>query len=83
MIIRDFEPKYTEEAAEIALAAYNLERAFTQELPEISDIPILKHLSGNDFGVARTVADNRGLPYPEKAEACAMSYMTGTINKEM
>jgi hypothetical protein len=33
--------------------------------------------------LSRTVADNRGLPYPEKAEACAMSYMTGTINKEM
>ena len=33
--------------------------------------------------LARAVADNRGLAYPEKAEACAMSYMTGTINKEM
>ena len=52
MIIRDFEPKYTEEAAEIALRAYNHERAFAQELPEISDIPILKQLSGNGFGVA-------------------------------
>ena len=51
MIIRDFEPKYTEESAEIALRAYNHERAFTQELPEISDIPIL-NLSGNGFGVA-------------------------------
>lgn len=37
MIIRDFEPKHTEEAAEIALGAYNYERAFTQELPVISD----------------------------------------------
>ena len=52
MIIRNFEPKYTEEAAEIALDVYDHERAFTQELPEISDIPILKHLSGNGFGVA-------------------------------
>ena len=52
MIIRDFEVKYTEEAAEIALGAYNYERAFAQELPEISGIPILKQLSGNGFGVA-------------------------------
>ncbi len=52
MIIRDFESRHTEEAAEIALDVYNYERAFTQELPEISDIPILKHLSGNGFGVA-------------------------------
>ena len=52
MIIRDFEPKHTEEAAEIALGAYNNERAFTQELPEISSIPILNQLSGNGFGVA-------------------------------
>ena len=52
MIIQDFEPKHTEEAAEIALGAYDHERAFTQELPEISGIPILKQLSGNGFGVA-------------------------------
>ena len=52
MIIRDFEPKHTEEAAEIALGAYDYERAFTRELPEISNIPILKQLSGNGFGVA-------------------------------
>ena len=52
MIIRDFEPKHTEEAAEIALGAYNNERACTQALPEISGIPILKQLSGNGFGVA-------------------------------
>lgn len=52
MIIRDFEPIHTEEAAEIALDVYNYERAFTQELPEISSIPILKQLSGNGFGVA-------------------------------
>ena len=52
MIIRDFEPKHTEEAAEIALGAYNYERAFTQELPVISDIPYMKQLSGNGFGVA-------------------------------
>ena len=52
MIIRDFEPKHTEEAAEIALAAYINERAFTRELPEISSIPILKQLSGNGFSVA-------------------------------
>ena len=52
MIIRDFEPKHTEEAAEIALDVYNYERAFTQELPEVSSIPILKQLSGNGFGVA-------------------------------
>ena len=52
MIIRDFEPKHTEEATEIALGVYNYERAFTQELPEISSIPILKQLSGNGFGVA-------------------------------
>ena len=52
MIIRDFERKHTEEAAEIALGVYNCERAFTQELPEISDIPILKYLAGNGFGVA-------------------------------
>ena len=52
MIIRDFEPRHTEEAAEIALGAYNYERAFTQELPEVSSIPILKQLSGNGFGVA-------------------------------
>ena len=43
MTIQDFEPKHAEEAAEIAIGAYNYERAFTQELPEISDIPILKH----------------------------------------
>ena len=52
MVIRDFEPKHTEEAAEIALDVYNYERAFTQELPEVSSIPILKQLSGNGFGVA-------------------------------
>ena len=52
MIIRDFEPKHTEEAAEIALGAYNCERAFTQALPEISGISVLKQLSGNGFGVA-------------------------------
>ena len=52
MIIRDFETKHTEEAAEIALGVYNHERAFTRELPEISDIPILKQLSGNGFGVS-------------------------------
>ena len=52
MIIRDFEAKHTEEAAEIALGAYHYERAFTHELPEISGIPILKQLSGNGFGVA-------------------------------
>ena len=52
MIIRDFEPKHTEEAAEIALGGYNCERAFTQALPEISGIPILKQLAGNGLGVA-------------------------------
>ncbi len=52
MIIRDFEPKHTEEAAEIALGVYNHERVFTQELPDISNIPILKQLSGNGLGVA-------------------------------
>ncbi len=52
MIIRDFEPKHTEEAAEIALGAYRDERAFTQALPEVSSIPILERLSGNGFGVA-------------------------------
>ena len=52
MIIRDFEPIHTEEATEIALSVYNCERTFTQELPEISSIPILKQLSGNGFGVA-------------------------------
>ena len=52
MIIRDFEPKHTEEAEEIALGMYDHERAFTPELPEISGIPILKQLSGNGFGVA-------------------------------
>ena len=52
MIIRDFEPRHTEEAVEIALDVYNYERAFTQELPEVSSIPILKQLSGNGFGVA-------------------------------
>ncbi len=52
MIIRDFEPKHTEEAAEIALGAYNDERACTRELPEITGIPVLKHCSGNGFGVA-------------------------------
>ena len=52
MIIRDFEPKHTEEASEIALGAYNDERAFIQALPEISSIPILKQLSGNGLGVA-------------------------------
>jgi len=52
MIIRDFESKHTEDAAEIALGAYNHERAFAQELPEISSIPIIKQLSGNGFGVA-------------------------------
>lgn len=52
MIIRDFEPKHTEEAEKIAIDVYDRERAFTQELPEISGIPILKHLSGNGFGVA-------------------------------
>ena len=52
MLIRDFEPKHTDEAAEIALDVYNYERAFTQELPEVSSIPILKQLSGNGFGVA-------------------------------
>ncbi|MCR5107906.1 MAG: hypothetical protein K6B28_07050 [Lachnospiraceae bacterium] len=39
MIIQDFEPRHTEEAAEIALDVYNYERAFTQELPEVSSIP--------------------------------------------
>ncbi|MBR6029268.1 MAG: GNAT family N-acetyltransferase [Clostridia bacterium] len=57
MIIRDFEPKHTEEAAEIALGAYNDERAYTQELPEISGIPILKQLSGNGFGAAAFEGD--------------------------
>ncbi len=52
MIIRDFEPKHTEEAMEIALGAYHDERAFTKELPEISGIPNLKPLSENGFGVA-------------------------------
>ncbi|WP_026527717.1 GNAT family N-acetyltransferase [Butyrivibrio sp. VCD2006] len=52
MIIRDFEPKHVEEASEIALGVYNYERAFTQELPEISSIPVLEQLSGNGFGVA-------------------------------
>ena len=52
MLIRDFEPKHTDEAAEIALDVYNYEIAFTQELPEVSSIPILKQLSGNGFGVA-------------------------------
>ena len=31
--------------------------------------------------LARTVADKRGFLYPEKAEECALSYMTGTIDK--
>ena len=31
--------------------------------------------------LARTVADKRGFIYPEKAEECALSYMTGTIDK--
>ena len=44
MIIRDFEPRHIEEAAEIALGAYNYERAFTQELPEISSIPIAENI---------------------------------------
>ena len=52
MIIRDFETKYLEEAMEIALDAYNYERAFIRDLPEISSIPILKQLSENGFGVA-------------------------------
>ena len=52
MITRDFEPKHIEEVAEVALRVYNYERTFTQELPEISSIPILEQLSGNDFGVA-------------------------------
>ena len=52
MIIRDFEPKHTEEAAEIALGVYNYERTFTQELPEISNVPILEQLSENGLGVA-------------------------------
>ena len=54
MIIRDFEPKHTEEAAEIALDVYNYEREFTQALPETSiiPIPILDQLSENGFGVA-------------------------------
>ncbi len=52
MIIRDFEPKHTEEAAEIALGAYHGERVFAQELPEISSIPVLRQLSGNGLGVA-------------------------------
>ena len=52
MIIRDFEPKHTEEAAEIALGVYNYERTFTQELPEISKVPILEQLSENGLGVA-------------------------------
>jgi L-amino acid N-acyltransferase YncA len=51
MIIRDFETKYIEEAMEIALDAYNYERAFIRDLPEISSIPILKQLSENGFGV--------------------------------
>ena len=52
MIIRDFEPKHAEEAVEIALGAYNRERACTQELPDLSGIPIPEQLSGNGFGVA-------------------------------
>ena len=42
MIIRDFEPKYTEEAAEIALDAYDHERAFTPELPELGIMGLKK-----------------------------------------
>ena len=52
MIIRDFEPKHTKEAAGIALEAYNDERAYTRALPEISSIPILEELSQNGLGVA-------------------------------
>ena len=33
--------------------------------------------------LAREVADKRGHAYPETAEECAMSYITGTIDKEM
>lgn len=57
MIIRDFEPKHTEEAEKIAIDVYNRERAFTQELPEISGIPIVKQLSGNGSGVAAFEGD--------------------------
>ena len=52
MIIQDFEPRHIEEAMDIALCAYNDERTFTQELPQISSIPILKQLSENGLGVA-------------------------------
>lgn len=52
MIIQDFEPRHVEEATEIALEGYNYERAFARELPEITDIPVLKQLSENGFGVA-------------------------------
>ncbi len=52
MIIRDFTPGYIEEATEIALGAYNHERTFVQELPEVSGILVLKRLSENGFGVA-------------------------------
>ena len=51
-IIRDFEPKHSEEATEITLNAYDYEKAFTQELPETSGIPMLKQLSGNSLGDA-------------------------------
>ena len=51
MIIQDFETKHIEEAMEIALDAYNYERSFIRDLPEISSIPILKQLSENGFGV--------------------------------
>jgi ribosomal protein S18 acetylase RimI-like enzyme len=52
MIIQDFEPRHIEEAMGIALSTYNYERKFTQALPEISSIPILKQLSENGLGVA-------------------------------
>ena len=52
MIVRDFESRHIEEATGIALEVYNHERTFTQDLPQISSIPILKQLSENGLGVA-------------------------------
>lgn len=52
MIITDFKKEHVEEAKAIAIANYEEEQLFTEELPAIQDIPDLYDYAENGLGVA-------------------------------
>lgn len=52
MDIVTFEKKHVREAVALALAAYDEERQYEKDLPQVCDIPGLYDLAGNGLGVA-------------------------------